>query len=528
MHTPRPKKASMNTDPEHFPSRDTTGREREFSTLFEQAPQPYIALDGRGIIRRSNRLFRELFNLDRNTAEGRKFQDFVGGPDRSVFFKHYDEILRSGEMRNLEILCRTEDETLFPCLLTCRVIRREKDDPLVLCLVNHVVERAGLPSFSQSIMDTLPISIFVKDEHRRIILANKTFADYFHRAPSDMIGLTAEDYLHDRVFAEAMAEDEMRVLAAPDQPPAEREHQVALPGGEVRWIHSFKTVMTDRAGSRYILGIGRDITEYRTSKTVERLTEQMQTLRNLAEGIAHEINNPLGAILQSTQNIRRRLDPDFAGNLKHAEELGCSIDTVREYLERRQIFRFIDGISEAGLRAARTVSNLVDITHRRTGGPAPQDINRLVMRTAERLNDFSESPDSLDFSRILIRLSLAPHLPKVTGIAEDIEMAFSNLIHNAALAAGTPGISSPEIVVSTRSQGDSVIISFKDNGPGIPDNVMAQVFDPFFTTRTPGLNAGLGLPLARGIIMRDHGGDLSIESSEEGTHVVVTLPAADS
>jgi signal transduction histidine kinase len=97
-----------------------------------------------------------------------------------------------------------------------------------------------------------------------------------------------------------------------------------------------------------------DITQRLSLEEMMVQSEKMLSVGGLAAGMAHEINNPLGAILHNVQNIRRRLSPDLPKNLEQAEQVGVELSTVNDYLQAREVPQLLDGIQQAGARAAKS------------------------------------------------------------------------------------------------------------------------------------------------------------------------------
>uniref|UniRef100_B8DQS3 histidine kinase n=1 Tax=Nitratidesulfovibrio vulgaris (strain DSM 19637 / Miyazaki F) TaxID=883 RepID=B8DQS3_NITV9 len=253
-------------------------------------------------------------------------------------------------------------------------------------------------------------------------------------------------------------------------------------------------------------------------------TEKMLSVGGLAAGMAHEINNPLGGILQGAQNIQRRLDPDFAPNVVAAEESGCSMDSIRGYLDRRGILRFLEGIRESGNRAANIVSNMLEFSRRSESRWQRVSLPYLVDRTLELAANDYDLKKKYDFRHIDIVRDFAADLPDLPCMPTEIEQVLLNLFKNAAQAMHLRGDrpDPPRISVSLRHEGGMLRIDVADNGPGMEEDVRRRVFEPFFTTKSVGEGTGLGLSVSYFIITTNHGGTFTVES-EPGRGTVFTL-----
>ncbi len=262
-------------------------------------------------------------------------------------------------------------------------------------------------------------------------------------------------------------------------------------------------------------------------------TEKMMSVGGLAAGMAHEINNPLGGILQACQNIRRRTSPDLPKNRKVAEELGINIEDVQRYTEARGILGFIEGIRSDGARAAKIVADMLAFSRRSDSKLEKIDFPELV-ETVLRLaaNDYNLRKH-YDFRCINVIRNYDPDLANVRCDKTKIEQVLLNLIKNAAQAMGmNEAQEDPTLTISTEKYTDPahpdkhyVRIVVEDNGPGMEEDVRKRVLEPFFTTKEVGIGTGLGLSVSYFIITKHHKGTMNVESTPgEGTRFIICLP----
>ncbi|WP_320169107.1 PAS domain S-box protein [Maridesulfovibrio sp.] len=271
-----------------------------------------------------------------------------------------------------------------------------------------------------------------------------------------------------------------------------------------------------------------DITERVRMDEMMIQTEKMMSIGGLAAGMAHEINNPLGGILQGIQNIVRRLSPDLPANIKAADKAGCRMDAIETYMEDRKIFRTLEGITDSGVRAAEIVSGMLEFSRKSDSRKAPGDL-RLIMDKAEVLaaQDY-DLKKSYDFKSIKITKKYAEDLNMVKCTATEIEQVFLNLLRNSAqaMAEWKEMECIPEVTVEMRNQGRMVICSVSDNGPGMNEKTCKRIFEPFYTTKAPGSGTGLGLSVSYFIITSNHLGKFQVRSTPgQGTAFTITLPA---
>lgn len=254
-------------------------------------------------------------------------------------------------------------------------------------------------------------------------------------------------------------------------------------------------------------------------------TEKMLSVGGLAAGMAHEINNPLGAILQGSQNILRRISPDMPQNHAVADSLGIDLGLLNRYLEQRRVLHFLDGIREAGVRAAKIVADVLSFSRRSESRFTPAAIQELletVLRLAASDYDLKKK---YDFKRITIQRDYDARLTTVYCDKTEIEQVILNLLKNAAQALAEVAEPEPVITLRTRRELDHALIEVLDNGPGMDDKTLKRIFEPFFTTKEIGSGTGLGLSVSYFIITEQHRGKLSVTSKlGQGSCFSVRLP----
>jgi signal transduction histidine kinase len=228
-------------------------------------------------------------------------------------------------------------------------------------------------------------------------------------------------------------------------------------------------------------------------------SEKMASMGRLVAGIAHEINNPVNAVVNTV------------GPLEHTlEELSISADLKSDIAEMIRVIQ----------RGARRTKEIVQALHNYSRG----DDDRLVDVDLQRGID-----DSLDLLRHHLKNGINVErqygeVGRVKGHAGQLHQVFMNLLTNAAQALATRGRGGTIHIATMRKEGKAVI-TVADDGPGIPPEVLPRIFDPFFTTKDVGEGSGLGLSIVHGIVER-HGGTIAVDSHVgSGTTFTVSLPA---
>ncbi|MGB5065280.1 MAG: PAS domain S-box protein [Candidatus Competibacter sp.] len=255
-------------------------------------------------------------------------------------------------------------------------------------------------------------------------------------------------------------------------------------------------------------------------------TEKMLSVGGLAAGMAHEINNPLGVIMQGSQNILRRIDPNMPQNREAAAAIDADLNQINRYLAERGILHFLEGIREAGSRAAKIVTDMLSFSRRSESRFTLVDLEDMletVLRLAASDYDLKKK---YDFKRIAIERDYDPALRVVYCDKTEIEQVILNLLKNAAQAMAEDGTSSPSILLRTRREPDTVLIEVIDNGPGMDQKTLNRIFEPFFTTKEVGAGTGLGLSVSYFIITEQHNGRLSASSKPgHGACFSIRLPS---
>ncbi|WP_243360490.1 ATP-binding protein [Fundidesulfovibrio terrae] len=269
-----------------------------------------------------------------------------------------------------------------------------------------------------------------------------------------------------------------------------------------------------------------DITDRIRMEEVMVHTEKMMTVGGLAAGMAHEINNPLGGILMSAQNLARRLSPDLPANRVAAQEAGIDLGGMRAYLEKRGVFQQVETIRELGARAGKIVANMLGFSRRSHSGYIPARIDELIERALDLAANDYELKRRLDFKTIKVVRDFSLDLGEAPVNRNQIEQVLLNLFKNAAQAmAETADIRAPELWIRASRTSDDAVITVRDNGPGIRKEDAARIFEPFFTTKEVGEGTGLGLSVSYYIVTTMHNGSITVKSTPgEGAAFILTLP----
>ena len=378
-----------------------------------------------------------------------------------------------------------------------------------------------------TIFESLPTAVFLLDDQRRIIHMNLAAAQMIN--PAATAGSHYYSSPEERIPFPWLTDELSRFLENGEE--TEYEYLVEPAGGnEYRVLARFcpmQDISLNFPGTVVIL---RDITERkRAEEELKQVQshmlqqEKMASIGQLAAGVAHEINNPIGFIASNLASLQRYLDRlvEFIAAEDRVAARADSLDAkqlenLRQKLKidyitddaRQLIIESLDGAD----RVRRIVQDLKSFSR------ADRHENTLV-----NLNEALETTINIAWNEIKYVAGLSREfgeIPLVECISQQLNQVFLNLLVNAAQAMEAQG----HITVRTWSDGNSVNVSVADTGKGISAEVLPRIFEPFFTTKEVGKGTGLGLSISYGIV-KNHSGEITVQSEVgKGSTFTVSLP----
>lgn len=270
--------------------------------------------------------------------------------------------------------------------------------------------------------------------------------------------------------------------------------------------------------SRHAAALEEAVDQLRRTQDQLVMQERLASLGALTAGIAHEIKNPLNFVTNFADVARELLT-----------QLGESIEN-KDWEDVRQLTpqlaQALDKVEEHGKRADRIVKGMLAHSRAPSGQSEPTDLNALLLECSNLAFHGLRAADKA--FNVNFENALAPDLPKVDVVAQDISRVFLNVINNACYAANERVKKEPgrkaEVRLTTALVAGYVEIRIRDNGFGIPEEVRAKIFDPFFTTKPAGAGTGLGLSISYEIV-RAHSGSITAESVQgEFAEFAISLP----
>lgn len=383
----------------------------------------------------------------------------------------------------------------------------------------------GFQNYLNSIIDSMPSALIALDE--------QLYVTQWNQEASALSGTRLDEALNQPIFLafEPLKPYLPQLKATVEQHTVERIERVTwIKDDEPKHYALTFYPLMGGAGRGVVIRID-DITQRLPLEEMMVQSEKMLSVGGLAAGMAHEINNPLGAILHNVQNIRRRLSADLPKNQEHAEQVGVELETVNRYLQSREVPQLLDGIQQAGARAAKIVTHMLSFSRRSNRQMAPCDLPALIDQAVEIAGNDFDLTIGFDFKGQAIIRQFDPLLGPVPGTANELEQVLLNLLKNAAQAIhlreddSEPG----RIILRTRLNPPWAEIQVEDNGIGMSENVRKRTFEPFFTTKEIGQGTGLGLSVSYFIITNNHKGQMEVHSTlGQGTCFTLRLPLAGS
>ncbi len=335
--------------------------------------------------------------------------------------------------------------------------------------------------FFNDILDGIQEILIVSDERGRVARVNP--------AACAALGWSAEE-LTGRPAQSLLAEGSAPFDATASNASA---HLVGRSGERLPVLLSTSPIKDADGNVTGWIGAARDVRDVRQLEARMRQSEKLSAVGQLAAGVAHEINNPLGVIL------------GFAQGMAHQLKAGDGLELPIRSIERE------------ALRCKALVQNLLTFARATQPDRVPMPVNPAVEQALALV-----APQAR-MARVVLRTELADALPPVLGNKNQLEQIVLNLSKNAIDAMPNGG----SLVLRTELAADAphswVCLRVEDDGAGIPADVLPRIFDPFFTTKPVGQGTGLGLSLVSEIVQK-HSGELSVDSRPGRTVFTVRLP----
>ncbi len=366
-------------------------------------------------------------------------------------------------------------------------------------------EKSQSRSYIFSILNNLPDPICVKDADHRWVLVNNKFCEIIGVEREALLGKTDFDYFP-KPEAELMRKKDHEVLRGGKDSISE-QRLINATTGKAILLNTKRTLYVGEDGQRFIIAVGRDITDIKRMQGQIQHSQKMESLGNLAGGIAHDFNNILYPIVGMAELL-----------LEDLPEESPAHDNVKEILK-------------AGRRGSDLVMQILTFSRQSEHAIIPIKPQQVLKETVK----FSRAtiPTSIEITE-----KIGNDCGLILADPTQLHQVALNILTNAYQAMEDTGgeitvqlqerkLEQPDMSGLSLEEGRYAILTIADNGPGIEPQVLERIFEPYFTTKDPGKGSGIGLAVVYRIL-KDHKGDIRVFSDVgKGTTFEVYLPALD-
>ena len=470
--------------------------EGRLRTIVEAAPSAMVMVNEQGCITLVNEQTEKLFGYDRTELLGQRVEKLV--PERYAHSDHRAGFLRQPSARAMgagrDLFGRRKDGSEVPIEIGLNPIQTD-EGAFVLADIIDITERKkvedalraseerarrGQKIWEQT-FDAIGEGILVHDYEMQIVRCNLRAAETLEMKPAEVIGLSFSE-----VFARLFGKRAAAYYLAEDRG-ALSVFEVETEGGR-RYLVSLFPLLVHEGDSVSVV-TWTDVTRFLEIKEQLSRSRRLASVGELAAGVAHEINNPLAAITTCAEATIR----DIRRN-----------DETLALAESHQWSYYLEEIVRQALRCKEITRGLLDLTRQQQANRVMCDLNEIAAQCAKIALQRAGT------SVIEFEVNLDEKASEVATDAAMVRQILDNLLSNAIDALGESG---GKISVSTVRDGDRVAIEVADTGHGIPSDLVAKVFDPFFSTKGPGKGYGLGLAISL-TLAESLGGALNVESKE--------------
>lgn len=420
--------------------------------------------------------------------------------------RQMEELRTRGHLKDSEIQLRRKDGQILHCLDSTAAIHDSSGKIIRFQgALMDITERRRMEQklheeqeFARRLVNSFPDLIVVIDNEKRYRFVSPSIEELLGYKPEDLVGRVVGERSHPE---DKMAMDDLcRTILSGKETFVSIEYRTQHRDGSWRVFRAAATPLYDTEGKiSGLVASSRDFTELKRLEQQVIQSEKMAAMGQLIAGVAHELNNPLTAILGISDLLRERAAGED---------------------QRRQL----DLVHQQARRAADIVGNLLAFSRPAKAQKVVLSLTEMIQRTLQ-LHEYS-----LRVNNIVVDFTPDRTLPAVLGDSNQLMQVFLNLIVNAEQAirsAKTSGLLRIRTGAREGMSGRTVWVMVEDDGPGIPADSLPRIFDPFFTTKRPGRGTGLGLSICLALV-KEHGGTIEAQNSPTGGAIfAITLPAVE-
>ncbi len=485
-----------------------TERGRYFD-LYDLAPVGYLTLNDKGLIKRANLTAAGMIGVARNSLLHKPALLFIYCEDQDVYTHRSKLLMESGELQSWEMRLKRDDgSTLWvrlnatlahngECWITFNDITESKQTEIALEERTRELEDSvkALNIRNEEILklsravEQSPVTIMITDTQGTIEFVNSKFTELTGYSAEEAVGQSVKILRTDQTPPETMDKMWATITAGNTW---EGEFVNKSKGGNIFYEHATISALRDDSGAitQYV-AVKEDITEKKSVMAQLIHAQKMESIGQMAGGLAHDLNNILSVVNGYASLAQLGIDED------------------------QKVFKYLDEIIRASSRAALLTRSLLAYSRKQEMNPQKQNMNLLI----ETVGSFIKR---IIHDNITFTLSLATEPLSVNVDTVQIEQVLLNLATNArdampdggTFTIATAAGSMDERFIATHGYGTIgryAIIIATDSGHGMDAETKSKVFDPFFTTKEVGKGTGLGLAMVLGII-KQHGGFIDLQS----------------
>ena len=469
--------------------------------VLESASEAIVIADRAGTIVMVNAQTESLFGYTRDELVGQRLDVLVPDHARAAHETHRRMYVEAPRLRPMgqgrDLAGRRKDGSEFPVEIRLSFTGTDTGT-LFIAFVTDITERQrSVEAFRRSeararaILENASEGIVVVNAAGRIVSVNAKTEQMFRHDRAALVGQPLEILMPERLRPRHVGHRSDFMANPRTRPMGRGLDLIGRRADGEEFPVEISLSYIDTEDGIHALAFVSDITQRLAVERATRQAERLVAVGQLAAGIAHEVNNPVGIITSRIELM-----------LIESEEHGLPSAVVEDL---RVLYRH-------AMRVTDIAAKVLTFARETPADRQPVDINTVVTDALALVEK------QLDQRGVHVERRLGSEIPPVLGHANALQQVVLNLLTNAGQALGDHGT----IRVVTAADEDHVTIEVADDGPGIPPATLSHVFDPFFTTKPSG--TGLGLSVSYGIV-RDHGGAMDARSEVgHGTVFTVSLP----
>ncbi len=534
-------------------SRDISGTKRAEKALQEQLnfqqklmdtiPNPIFFKDENGVYMGCNSAFENLIGLPRHQIIGKSVFDLWDSDQAETYHEQDIWLYQNPGTQLFETQLLNANGDIRDVIFNKAAYFDASGNVAGLVgIIADITERRDAErelAFSEeryrTLVESLSEGLIIVDPKLNIVFANKRFVEMVAADEKEITKMNMTEFLDEENKKIVAEQYERRRQGASDTYEAALS---ALDGAVINALISPKPIFDSKNQFKGSYALVTDITERKKLESQLVQAQKLESIGQLAAGIAHEINTPTQYVLSNTRFLEGAFNelsqlmnsyaklaeaaeksPDLAEAAGQVKELAEELDL--EFLTE-EIPKAIEADVEGLERIAKIVGSMKAFAHPGAEELSPTDLNKAIENTVTvARNEWKYVAD--------VEFDLDPAMPLVPCLAAELNQVFLNIIVNAAQAIGEVvregAESKGKINITTSYDADAARISIKDDGPGIPEEIQNRVFDPFFTTKELGKGTGQGLAIAYRVVAEQHKGNIQIISKPgEGTEFLIQIP----